>query len=94
MDLGLPELTDEQIEQVSKIAEKAARKHVFSQVSPKQVEKLNVSVEAEGNKPISFSIEIDLALMPCAKSTVEKTLADEAVKEAFQAIETYLRKLK
>ena len=48
MDLGLPELTDEQVEAVSKAAEDAARRHIFGKVSRKQVENLTISVEAEG----------------------------------------------
>lgn len=94
MDLGLPELTDEQIEEISQLAEDAARKHIFSQINQKQVERLNISVEAEGNKPpVNFAVEVDLLLMREAKGVDEKALADGAVKEAFKAIEEYLRKL-
>ncbi len=93
MDLGIPELTDEQIEAVSGLAENAARKYVFSKVNQKQVERLDISVEAEGAKPVSFAVEVELLLSPEAKSIDEKALVDEAVKEAFQAIEKYLRKL-
>jgi len=93
VDLGIPELTDEQIEAVSQAAENAARKHVFSKISQKLVEKLDIIVEAEGAKPVSFTVEVDLALLPEAKGLSEKALADEAVKEAFAAIEKYLRKL-
>jgi hypothetical protein len=93
VDLGIPELTDEQIEAASQAAEKAARKHVFSKISQKLVEKLDISVEVEGAKPVSVTVEVDLALLPEAKGPIEKALADEAVKEAFAAIEKYLRKL-
>jgi hypothetical protein len=93
VDLGIPELTDEQIEAVSQAAENAARKHVFSKISQKLVERLDISVEAEGAKPISFTVEVDLMLLPDAKGFSEKQLVDEAVKAAFEAIETHLRKL-
>ena len=93
MDLGLPELTSSQIEEVCTTAENAARKHIFSQVKQKQVQTLNISVEAEGTKPVSFTVEVDLELEPDAKGVDEKKLADEAVKEAFETIETCLRKL-
>jgi hypothetical protein len=93
VDLGIPELTEEQIEEVSQAAEDAARKHVFSKISQKLVERLDISVEAEGAKPISFTVEVDLVLLPEAKGFSEKALVDEAVKAAFEAIETYLRKL-
>ncbi len=93
MDLGIPELTDEQIEAAGQAAENAARTHVFSKVNQKQVEDLNISVEAEGAKPVSFTVEVDLVLLPEAKGVSEKALVDEAVQEAFKAIENYLRKL-
>ena len=69
------------------------RKYVFSKISQKLVEKLDIVVEAEGSKPVSFSVEVDLALLPEVKGVNQKALADEAVKEAFIAIEKYLRKL-
>ena len=93
MELGIPELTDDQIEAVSREAENAARKHIFSKISQKIVEKLNIIVEAEGAKPVSFTVEVELALLPQAKGVNEETLTKEAVREAFKAIENYLRKL-
>ena len=93
MDLDIPELTDEQFEEVTQAAENAARKHVFSQVNQKRVDKLNISVEAEGTKPVYFTVEVDLALLPDAEGLDEKALASEAVAEAFKAIDAYLRKL-
>ncbi len=93
MDLGIPELTDEQFEEVSQAAESAAREFIFSKIKQKLVDKLNLSVEAEGTKPVNFTVEVDLALAPEAKGMDEKALADEAVKEAFKAIESYLSKL-
>ena len=93
MDLGLPELTSEQIETVCADAENAARKFIFSKVNQKQVDKLNISVEAEGDKPISFTVEVDLQLAPEVQGVDQKELADEAVKAAFEAIEASLRKL-
>jgi hypothetical protein len=91
VDLGLPELTNEQIETVCTTAENAARKFIFSQINPKQLQTLNISVEAEGTKPINFTVEIDLELSSEAPSLDEKKLADEAVKAAFEAIESFLR---
>ncbi len=93
VDLGIPELMDDQLEEVSQIAEDAARKHILSKVKEKQVNRLNISVEAEGAKPVSFIVEVDLVLMPDVEDVDEKQLAAEAVKAAFEAIENFLRKL-
>jgi len=92
-ELRIPELTTEQIEALCAAAEHAARKHVLSKVSSKMVERLNISVEAEGAKPVNLTVEIDMALSPQMKDFDLNKLAGEAVKEALKASENYLRKL-
>jgi hypothetical protein len=94
VDLGIPELTEEQVAAISQAAEDAARKHIFSKVSQKLVDTLEISVEAEGARPISFTVEVNLMLKPNAKGTDEETLAKEAVNAGFEAVEKELRKLK
>jgi post-segregation antitoxin (ccd killing protein) len=58
------------------------------------VETLNVSVEADGTKPVNLTVEIELVLSPKMKDFDVDALAKEAVKEALKASENYLRKLK
>ena len=94
VELGIPELTDEQFEEVSKTAETAARKLIVSKVNQKLVEKLDISVEAEGTTPVNVIVEVDLALSQEIRGLDVNVLAEEAVKEAFKAVEDYLRKLK
>jgi hypothetical protein len=93
-ELGIPDLTTEQTETLCSTAENAARKHVLSKVPSKMVEKLNISVEANGTKPVTVTVEIDLALSPKMKNFDADTLAKEAGKEALRASENYLRQLK
>ena len=93
-ELGVPDLTTGQIETLCSYAEDAARKHILSKVPLKMVDKLNITVETEGAKPVSITVEIDLVLSPKVKSFDAETLVNEAVKEAHQASENYLRKLK
>ena len=93
-DLGIPELTIEQIEALCSNAENAARKYILSKVPLKIVEKINISVEAEGTKPLNLTVDMDLALAQQEKDIDLKKLMDEAVKEALKASENYLRKLK
>ncbi len=92
-ELGIPELTTEQIETLCSTAENAAREHVLSKVPFKMVEKLNISVEADGTKPVNLAVEIDLTLSEQMKDFDAKALVSEAVKEALKAGENYLRKL-
>ncbi|MBS7615970.1 DUF3194 domain-containing protein [Candidatus Bathyarchaeota archaeon] len=93
-ELGLPELTPEQVEALCSLAEKAAREYILSKVPPKRVETLNISVETEGEKPLTLTIEVELTLSPLMRNHDTQKLADEAVKEAFTIAEKYLRELK
>ena len=93
-ELGLPDLTTEQIETLCEIAEKTARKHILSKVRSRIVENLDISVEAEGTKPLNLTVEIDLVLSPKTTNLNADTLVNEAIKEALQASDNYLRKLK
>ena len=92
--LIVPELTTDQIETLCTTAENAARKHVLARVPSKMVERLNISVEAEGAKPLSLTVEIDMALSPRLKGFNAEAFVKEAVQEAHKASEKYLRKLK
>jgi hypothetical protein len=93
-ELGIPELTSEQIEELCSIAEDTARKNVLSKVSQKRIETLNVSAEAEGTKPISLAVDLDIVLSSTMKDFDVRKLVDEALKAAFTAAEKYLRNLK
>ena len=94
VELGLPELTTEQIETLCSTAENAARKYILSKVTSKMVEKLDVCVEAEGTKPVDLTVEINLLLTANAKDVDADKLVKEAVAEAHKASENFLRKIK
>ena len=84
VELGLPELTTEQIETLCSTAENAARKYILSQVSSKMIEKLDISVEAEGTKPVDLTVEINLLLTSNAKEVDANKVVTEAVTKAQQ----------
>jgi hypothetical protein len=94
VELGIPELTTEQIETLCSTAENAARKYVLSKVSSKLVKRLDISVETDGSKPVNVTVEIDLTLSPQTTVIDAQTLAREAVNEAHKATDNYLRKIK
>ena len=94
VELGFPELTTEQIELLCQTAENAARKHVLSKVSSKDIDCLDISVEAEGTKPVNVTVEIDLALSPQTKNVDAQALVKEAVGVGQMAAENFLRKIK
>jgi hypothetical protein len=93
-ELGFPELTAEQIELLCQSAEDAARKHVLSRVSSKDIDRLDISIEAEGTKPINVAVEIELLLSKQAKGVDAEALVKEAVDAAHGAAENFLRKIR
>ena len=94
VELGFPELTTEQIELLCQTAEDAARKYVLSKVTHKNIEFLDIIVEADGAKPVNVTVEIDLTLTPQTKDVDAEALVKAAVEEAHRATENFLRKLK
>jgi hypothetical protein len=94
VELGIPELTTEQIQLLCQTAEDAAEKAVLAKVTAKQVEQLDITVEADGAKPVNLTVEVNLILSPEAKGVDAEALAGEAVAKAHLAAENFLRKLK
>lgn len=94
MEIGIPELKSEQVEELCSIVEKTAREYVISKLSPKRIEALNISVETEGTKPVRLTVDVDVSLSPLMKKFDVQKLVDEAIKEAFTSAENYLRELK
>lgn len=92
-ELGISELTSEQIEELCVLTEEAARKYVLSQLSSKNIEEMNISIEAEGIKPVMLIVDVDVVLSKSMLNFNVQKLVDEAVKTAFEEAENYLRKL-
>jgi hypothetical protein len=94
VEIGIPELKSEQVEELCSIVEKTARQYVLSKLSPKRIEALNIGVETEGTKPVRLTVDVDVSLSPLMKKINVQRLVDEAMKEAFTSAENYLRELK
>lgn len=92
-EIGIPELTPEQLEKLCEIAEQAARRHVLSKVSSSKVSELNVSIDAEGTKPVMVNIDVEISLSPILKDYNVEKLVKEATEKAFASIKDYLSEL-
>lgn len=92
-EIGISELTSEQVETLCAVAEKAARDYVLSKVPSRKVADLNITVDTEGLKPVTVNVEVEIILSPLMKNYDVKKLANEATKQAFKAVEAYLREL-
>ena len=91
---GIPELTLEHVQELSEKAELSARKYVLSQVSASRIMDLDVFVDAQGTKPITVVVDVNVVLSPIMKGFDVEALTKEATNQAFIAVEQYLRELK
>jgi hypothetical protein len=92
-EIGILELTLEQVEELCEIAEETAREYVLSKVPPRRISALNVTVDAEGTKPITINVDVEVVLSPLMKNFDVEKLVKEATERAFASIRKYLRKL-
>ena len=84
--------TTDEIEQICEAAQEAARKHLLSRVSVKQIGELDVTVEAVGDKPLVVSVDVAIELTSGNQNL--DPLVDEATDKAFSAAEAKARELK
>jgi len=92
-EIGIPELTPEQVEELCEVAEGAAREYILSKIPLHRIPVLNITVETEGTKPVTVNVDVEITLSPLMKNYDAKKLADEATKRAFASVERYLREL-
>ena len=90
--IGLPELTDEQLLEVIEEGERAAREHVLSRVPAKKVYDMGISIQVEGDRPLTVTVDVELRLASSARVDPEE-LASEAAKKAMEAVERKLREI-
>ena len=92
-EIGIPELTPEQLAKLCEIAEKAAREHVYSKVSRRKVSDLNIFIDTEGAKPVAVNIDVEITLSPLMKDFNVEKLAKETTEKAFASIKEYLSEI-
>lgn len=90
-EMGLPELTSEQMAELCEIAEKAAREHILSEVPSNKISSLDITIDTEGTRPVTVSVDLAITLSQQLRDCDVERLGKEATKEAFASIERYLR---
>ena len=92
-EIGIPELTSEQVQELCEIGETAARSHILSKIPSRRISALNITIDTDGMKPITVNVDVEIVLSPLMKGYDVERLADEAKEKAFASIENYLRKV-
>jgi len=86
-------LSEDQLETLAEIAEETARKHVTTRVPSRGISDLTIMVNMDGAEELNVEVDVEVTLSPLFKNIDVKKLADDAVKEAFKAVEKYLEEL-
>jgi hypothetical protein len=92
-EIGISELTPEQLEKLCEIGEKAAREHVLSKVPNRRISTMDITVDTEGTRPVTVNVEVEVNLSPLMKNFNVEKLVKEATEKAFAAIKQYLSEL-
>lgn len=92
-EIGFPELTEDQMQTLSEMAEEAARNYILSSVPQKQISLLNIVIEAVGSKPVTIAIDVDLRLSQSVKNVKTEDVVHQAAGKALEAVERCLRDL-
>ncbi len=92
-EIGVAELTDEQLEELCKIGERAAKAHIHSRVHDKRISRLDITIEAEGRKPVTVNVEIEVGLSAPIDDVDIYQVAKDAAEKALEETNKYLREL-
>jgi hypothetical protein len=84
-------LKQEEIEKICEAAEDAARRSLFSTLSPKQVSDFEIAVEVTGDKPLTLTI--DISASPDLSNGRLGRLIEEACDRGFEAAEQKAKEL-
>ncbi|MHA1711502.1 MAG: DUF3194 domain-containing protein [Candidatus Freyarchaeota archaeon] len=83
-------VSEEEIEEICNLAEKAARRYVLSRCRKRDVIDLKIVVSSEIKDEITFNVDLEVQLSPLAKVEPEE-LAQRAAEKAIEKIEERLR---
>jgi DNA-binding protein YbaB len=83
--------TDDEVEQICVAAEEAAKKQILSTVPLKRISDFDVTVEANGDKPLVLNV--DIAIDVTIGDEDLEQLVKDATNAAFNAAEMKVREL-
>ncbi len=82
-------LTDQELDELSELAVKAAENFIFSNVSKKEILDLNINVEFEYDKILDVNILVDLDLDELSSAN-ENTIVEEAIDTTLEKIKEFI----
>jgi len=91
VNIGLPELSEEEIIEIGELAQGVIIKHVFSELNRSDVKDIEVTTRIR-DETLNLEIEVYLEVPVFVKVDVER-LIDEALEKAYEAVERKLREI-
>jgi len=92
INIGLPELSEEQLIEVGELAQETIIKHVFDVLNRSDVKDIEVTMRINRDETLDLGIEVYLEVPVFVKVDVEG-LIDEALERAYEAVERRLREI-
>ncbi|ACS33996.1 Conserved hypothetical protein [Thermococcus gammatolerans EJ3] len=92
INIGLPELSEEQLIEIGELAQGIIIKHVFSELNRSDVKDIEVTTRINRDETLNLEIEVYLEVPVFVKVDVER-LIDEALEKAYEAVERKLREI-
>ncbi|WP_457751260.1 DUF3194 domain-containing protein [Thermococcus sp.] len=92
INIGLPELSEEQLIEVGELAQETIIKHVFDVLNRSDVKDIEVTMRINRDETLDLGIEVYLEVPVFVKVDVEG-LIDEALEKAYEVVEKRLREI-
>ena len=90
-EMGLPELSLEQKENLCVLVEKAAQDYIKSKTPLGKIQVLDIDVEIEQQGSVTVTVDIELAMDPLMRDRNAEQLVNEATRKALEVADTHLR---
>ncbi|AHL21877.1 DUF3194 domain-containing protein [Thermococcus nautili] len=92
INIGLPELSEEEIIEIGELAQRVIIKHVFDALNRSDVKDIEVTTRINRDETLNLEIEVYIEVPVFVKVDVER-LIDEALEKAYEAVERKLREI-
>ena len=92
INIGLPELSEEELIEIGELAQETIIKHVFDVLNRSDVKDIEVTMRINRAETLDLEVEVYLEVPVFVKVDVEGPI-DEALEKAYEAVERRLREI-
>nr|WP_297498987.1 DUF3194 domain-containing protein [Thermococcus sp.] len=90
--IGLPELSEEEVMAIGKLAQRIILKRIFDELARNEVKDIEVTARINREETLDLEIEVYLEVPIFVKVDVD-ALVEEAIEKAYEAVEKKLREI-